>query len=89
MKKTNCARCGKKEGFRKSHERVKYLDKEFFLCVDCSQILYKMRDAIKNRDVSLADEYEHDFLLLPKEKDTLLSDWFADFKSKVKEQTKY
>jgi hypothetical protein len=82
MRKATCVRCGKKEGFRKSHERVKYLNSEFYLCVDCSQIAYKMRDANNTGDKALADELERDFMTLPKEKDSLLSGWFLEFKKK-------
>jgi hypothetical protein len=82
MRKATCARCGKKEGFRKSHERVKCADGEFFLCIDCSQIAYKMRDAYQDGDTTLSEELERDFLALPKEKNSLLSDWFFDFKQK-------
>lgn len=82
MNKANCARCGKREGFRKSHERVEYADKEFYLCVDCSQMAYKLRDVVQSGDTALTDELERDFLTLPKEKNTLLSEWFDNFKTK-------
>lgn len=82
MNKANCARCGKREGSRKSHERVEYTDKEFYLCVDCSQMAYKLRDAVQSGDTALTDELERDFLTLPKEKNTLLSEWFDNFKTK-------
>ncbi len=84
MKKEKCARCGKRAGFRKSYEKIKYSGYEFYLCVDCSQIAYKMKDAIKAKDTALAADLEHVFLTLPKEKNAVLSEWFDVLKINAK-----
>jgi len=47
MKKNECARCGKKERLGRVFESIYYNTTEFFLCVDCAQILYKAEDARK------------------------------------------
>ena len=47
MKRNSCARCGKKEVFGRVFESITYENDDFFLCVDCAQILYKAEDARK------------------------------------------
>ena len=84
MKKdVSCQRCGKREKRGKCHERVNYKDNIFYLCVDCSQIAYKIKDAVTSRDSSRADDLVRDFSSLPKPSNEVLSNWFDDYKLRI------
>ena len=84
MKKDiTCQRCGKREKRGKCHERVNYKDDIFHLCVDCSQIAYKIKDAIIEKDSSRADDLVHDFSSLPKPPNETLLNWFNEYKIRI------
>ncbi len=84
MKKTIvCQRCGKLEKRGKSHERVSYKDEVFYLCVDCSQIAYKIKDAVINKDSDCADTLVSEFSSLPKAQNEILAKWFDDYKMRI------
>jgi len=84
VKKTiSCLRCGKREGFRKSHEKIKYKDDVLYLCVDCAQIAYKMKDAVIDMDSTLADELARDFVSLPEKPSKVLLSWFDEYKTRI------
>jgi hypothetical protein len=61
MKKNECARCGKTERFGRVFESVSYKDTDFFLCVDCAQILYKVEDARKDGKQEIVTELRENF----------------------------
>ena len=84
MKKTICClRCGKREGFRKSHEKIRHKDNVIYLCVDCAQIAYKMKDAITEKNRLLAGELANEFELLPKSTNEVLGGWFDEYKTRI------
>ena len=82
-KKTYCERCGKREGIGKCHERVSYKSNIFHLCVECSQIAYKIKDAITDGDPSRAEDLTRDFSSLPNTPNETLSNWFAEYKTRI------
>ncbi len=79
----HCECCGKKEGFRKSHERITHENDTFYLCVDCSQIVYKIKDKVIEKNQSLADELATKFLSLAKSPSEALLSWFDNYKTKI------
>ena len=79
MKKTNrCLRCGKREGFGKSHECIQNGNDTFYLCVDCAQIAYRIKDAVNEKKYDIADGLKHEFKSLPKEPNAVLTKWFDE-----------
>jgi len=78
-----CERCGKREKRGKCHERVTFMNEVFYLCVDCSQIAYKIKDAITDGDSPRADALVRDFLSLPNTLSETLSKWFDDYKTRI------
>ena len=84
MKKNiHCERCGKRERIGECHERITHKDHSFYLCVDCSQIAYKIKDAIIDGNFSDADELVQDFSSLPDTINESLSDWFTEYKTRI------
>ena len=82
-KEITCLRCSKREKRGKCHERVTFRDEVFYLCVDCSQIAYKIKDAVNDGDSFLADELARNFLALPVAPNETLSNWFYDYKTRI------
>ena len=83
-----CLRCGKREGFGKCHERIKYENDTFHLCVDCAQIAYKMKDAVNEKKTAIADELAYEFVSLPEKPNTILTIWFNDYNARIGYQVK-
>lgn len=83
-----CARCDKREGFGKCHERIKYGNDTLYFCVDCAQIAYKMKDAINEKNTSIADELAHEFVSLPERPSAILTKWFDEYKTRIGYQAK-
>ena len=61
MKKNRCARCGKTERFSRVFERITHKDTEFFLCVECAQILYKIDNAQKEGNYEIENALRDSF----------------------------
>lgn len=73
-----CACCGKKKKFLESFEE---LEKDINICVDCSKVLYKYQDAIKEKNVEeskkLLDEIKN------KKNEKMFSEWFLKFQERI------
>jgi DNA-directed RNA polymerase subunit RPC12/RpoP len=78
-----CLRCGKREGVGKSHERITFKKEVFYLCVDCAQIVYKLKDAVIEKNKILADELVHDFEFLLNNSNEVLISWFDEYKIRI------
>jgi len=78
-----CVRCGKREGFGKCYEHIKYENDTFYFCVDCAQIAYKIKDAVNAEKTSIADDLAHEFRALPKEPNVVLNKWFNDYLRRI------
>ena len=78
-----CECCGKREGLGKSHERITFKNTSFHLCVDCSQIIYKMKDAVTDKNQTLANELAQSFISIPKSPSESLKNWFNEYKTKI------
>jgi len=80
MKRNKCARCGKIEVFGRVFECIEYNNEEFYLCIDCAQILYKAEDARKDNNIELQNELTNKFKTGIKESTlkSVLSNWFND-----------
>jgi protein-arginine kinase activator protein McsA len=78
-----CERCGKREGIGKCHERISHNKNDFHLCVDCSQIAYKIKDAVTDNNTSLAEGLVRNFSSLPNIPSETLSNWFTEYKTRI------
>jgi len=80
MKRNRCARCGKTEVFGRVFECIEYSVEEFYLCVDCAQILYKAEDARKEGNIDGQNELIKIFRSGVKEstQKPLLLNWLND-----------
>jgi len=80
MKRNKCARCGKAERFWRVFESIHHKDVEFFLCVECAQILYKAGDARKDgkpeMERKLRDDFEKGIVDGPLK--PILADWLVN-----------
>jgi hypothetical protein len=80
-KKILCARCGKRELFMKNFERINYKEKHFCLCVECSQIVYKAKDFMLEKDIENSEKQLSTFkekIVESNDKQTLL-EWLDSF----------
>ena len=73
-----CSCCGKK---KKLFESFEDLDKDICICVNCSKILYKYQDAIKDKDFEQAKEILKEIDLKKGEKK--FTEWFCDFQKRI------
>lgn len=73
-----CACCGKKTKLLESFEE---LEKNVNICVDCSKLLYKYQDAVKEKNEEdskkLLDEIKG------KKSEKVLADWFSKFQDRL------
>ena len=82
-KSTNCIRCDKREGFGKHHEKINFNENVFHMCVECSQIAYKMKDAVIDKNKGLANELLQEFKKLPQIPNGLLQQWFDAYIKRI------
>lgn len=82
MKETKiCARCGIKEKRGKVFEAVS----TFHLCVDCTQIAYKAKDAVFDGEPDKANEQLEEFIKGIKDssvKESVLT-WVEEYKKRI------
>ena len=80
MKRNNCARCGKVERFGRVFECISHNDAEFFLCVECAQILYKAEDARKEGKDETENELRDSFTsgIKNSTSKSILLDWITN-----------
>lgn len=73
-----CACCGKKKKLLESFEE---LEKDVNICVDCSKLLYKYQDAVKEKNEEdskkLLDEIKG------KKSEKVFADWFSKFQDRL------
>ena len=73
-----CACCGKKKKFLESFEE---LEKDINICVDCSKVLYKYQDAVKEKNAEdskkLLDKIEG------KKSEKSFIEWFSKFQDRI------
>jgi hypothetical protein len=80
-KRNNCARCGKRESFGKSHESIEFNDGQFLLCIDCAQIMYKSKDAAADNDITTTEKLLNGFkdgIVESADKQTVLA-WIEEY----------
>ena len=83
MKRNKCARCGKAERFGRVFESISHNDIEFFLCVECAQILYKAEDARKEGKNEVENELRGSFEkgIIDSPFKSILSEWLTNKRS--------
>ena len=81
-KKSCCARCGKREGLGRNHERISFEDGPFHLCVECAQLIYRAKDAVSERNLPLAQEYIREFSAFPFKESEILRKWLKVYTEK-------
>ena len=73
-----CSCCGKKKKLLESFEE---LEKDINICVDCSKVLYKYQDAIKEKNEEdskkLLDEIKG------KKSEKSFIEWFSKFQDRI------
>ncbi len=73
-----CACCGKKKKLLESFEE---LEKDIDICVECSKILYKYQDAVKEKNAEeskkLIDEIK------AKKNEKKFVDWFTKYQERI------
>ena len=82
-KLASCIRCCKREGFGKHHEKICFNNHVFHMCVECSQIAYKMKDAVVENNTALANELMVEFKQLPKVQSEILLQWLDEYKKRI------
>ncbi len=73
-----CACCGKKKKFLESFEE---LEKDINICVDCSKVLYKYQDAIKEKNAEEADKLLDE--IKGKKSEKSFVEWFSNFQDRI------
>lgn len=78
-----CACCGRKKKLLESFEE---LDKDIYICVNCSKSLYKYQDAVKEKNVEeskkLLDEIK------TKNSEKKFAEWFVKFQERLGVESK-
>ena len=78
-----CSCCGKKKKLLESFEE---LEKDISICVDCSKVLYKYQDAVKEKNEEdskkLLDEIKG------KKSEKSFIEWFSKFQGRLGVQNK-
>lgn len=73
-----CACCGKKKKFLESFEE---LEKDINICVDCSKVLHKYQDAIKEKNAEEADKLLDE--IKGKKSEKSFVEWFSNFQDRI------
>ena len=73
-----CSCCGKKKKLLESFEE---LEKDINICVDCSKVLYKYQDAIKEKNVEEADKLLDE--IKGKKSEKTFVEWFSKFQGRL------
>lgn len=73
-----CACCGKKKKLLESFEE---LEKDISICVECSKILYKYQDAVKEKSKEESKKYLDE--INTKKHDKKFVEWFVKFQERI------
>ena len=73
-----CSCCGKKKKLLESFEE---LEKDINICVDCSKVLYKYQDAIKEKNAEEADKLLDE--IKGKKSEKSFVEWFSNFQDRI------
>ena len=73
-----CACCGKKKKLLESFEE---LEKDINICVECSKILYKYQDAVKEKNAEEADKLLDE--IKGKKSEKSFVEWFSKFQDRL------
>lgn len=73
-----CACCGKKKKLLESFEE---LEKDINICVECSKILYKYQDAVKEKNAEEADKLLGE--IKGKKSEKSFVEWFSKFQGRL------
>ena len=73
-----CSCCGKKKKLLESFEE---LEKDINICVDCSKVLYKYQDAIKEKNAEEADKLLDE--IKGKKSEKSFVEWFCNFQDRI------